>query len=480
MKRLTWVALVALGLLALPLLLLAGDGLRALPAQSNRREAETYREPTATSDRLYVLADNERVAIVDGASGERRREVPMAVFAADGSVAYAATRSWNKQAGDMTNVSALAGPDGRVLREMTVGGLYDLPRIGPLPAGLSPNDRWLVLRALPGTRTTNPQTGFVVLDEAFERPIRRVDLDGVFEFDALDSAGRSLYLIEYGDDWSAADTYRVRRYDLETGALDPAVVADKRNGETEMAGQRQAAVVSPDGQWLYSLYLHRPSELAFIHALNLDQGYAVCIDLPVEAVGDALDLGRWGLVRSPDGGTLYAANGGLGVVVEVNAVDLVVRRTAKLDMPEAARGSPFSHLARWLAPSAQAKIWVIHPAALSPGGQTLYLLAQEGVLAVDTVTLAVRNHYLAGRMLSSLALSPDGERLYALEPVPNQVLRLDQETGQVQAELASDDLWWGLVGVKKVIDPQVDLPSEPPAQDGLLGKVAGTAPAGPR
>jgi hypothetical protein len=446
-KQLTRVALVALGLLAVPLLLWAGDGLQVPSVQSNQWAAEPRTELTAAQDRLYVLADYERVAIVDGASGERRHELPMAVFAADGSVAYAANRGGDEQAGNMTKVYALDGADGGPLREMTVAGLYDLPRIGPLPTGLSPNGRWLALQALPGPQTVDPQTWLVVLDTAFERPVRRVDLDGVFEFDALDNAGRSLYLIEYGDDWSAADTYRVRRYDLDTGALDPAVVADKRNGETEMAGHRQAAVASPDGQWLYSLYLHQPGELAFVHALNLDQGYAVCIDLPVEALGEALDLGRWGLIGSPDGETVYAANGGLGVVVEIETAGLSVRRMAELDMPEAAEGSPFLHLARWLAPTAQAKIGIIHPAALSPDGLTLYLLAREGILAVDEATLSVRDHYVESRTLSSLALSPDGKRTYALEPGPNQVLRLDPATWQVQAELASDDLWWGLVAV---------------------------------
>jgi hypothetical protein len=450
-KRLAWVALATLGILALPLLLWAGEGLEMPPAQSHRGAA------APASDRLYVLADYERVAIVDGASGTRQHELPMVVLAADGSVAYA-----RFQSGGRTQVRALDATDGRELRMTSVEGLHNLPRIGPLPAGLSPNGRWLALQALPGPEREAPHSRFVVLDTAFEGAPRQVDLEGVFEFDALDDEGRWLYLIEYGADWSAAETYRVRRYDLERGALDPAVIADKRNGDEEMVGQRQAAVASPDGRWLYSLYLDAAGGLAFIHALNLVDGYALCIDLPVERVGVGIDLGRWGLVGSPEGDRLYAVHGGQGLVFEVDTASHTLRRRAALDQLGAGRGDLARRLAHWLAPAARAKIGMIRPVALSPDGQRLYAVAEQGILVVDTATLIIDDRFLPGRMLSSLALSPDGGRLYALEPDPNQVLRLDASSGQLEATLPSDDLWWGLLGVRRVAEGSAEVPGTCP------------------
>src|SRR5205823_7116666 len=123
--------------------------------------------------------------------------------------------------------------------------------------------------------------------------------------------------------------YRVRRYDLRTGALDPRIVIDKREAASAaMSGVRIAGVFSPDGGWQYSLY-DSSSTGAFIHALNLTGNFAWCIDLPGPK-SDRAAQRQWGLVTAPDGHAVYAVNPALGLAAEIRMVDgpLDLYRTA--------------------------------------------------------------------------------------------------------------------------------------------------------
>src|SRR5205814_245396 len=106
-------------------------------------------------------------------------------------------------------------------------------------------------------------------------------------------------------------------YDLRRGALDPGVIVDKTRGETVMQGIRLDAVPSASGEWLFSLYIDGNNH-PFVHALNLAQGWALCLDLPTgphDFEPQLLwSLATWpvsSIALSPDGARLYADRGAI-------------------------------------------------------------------------------------------------------------------------------------------------------------------------
>ena len=121
-----------------------------------------------------------------------------------------------------------------------------------------------------------------------------------------------------------------------------------------MNGYRRAAVYSLDGDWLYSVYT-RPHEGPFVHALNLEGQFALCIDLPFPTAPDfEADL-LWSMALSGDGKMLYAINGMTGQVAQIDASNgYTVRQSATLTWQPAATGQgPISNalagIGRWLA-----------------------------------------------------------------------------------------------------------------------------------
>jgi hypothetical protein len=267
-----------------------------------------------------------------------------------------------------------------------------------------------------------------------------VALDGTFWFDALSDDGSSLFLIERPGPDGSLD-YRVRRYDLGAGVLDPRVVVEK-GGPEQMRGTRISSVAAPAGDRLYSLYTNGPDGV-FIHALTLSGPFAVCIDLPnpsaptpTSAEAQEGERLAWSLALSAGGSVLYAVNGASGQVVVIDLNSNAVRRSAMLSMsPHQAKG-PLGGLLQRFAPAHAAAKQLMHGgAALSPDGQTLYAASGDGVLAIDTVTLKVRAHLLGGQAVAGLQLSPDGMRLYALPADGKGVPVLHAASGRLLTRL---------------------------------------------
>jgi hypothetical protein len=278
----------------------------------------------------------------------------------------------------------------------------------------------------------------VVLDTAFNQPLKRIVLEGHFLFDGLNNNGSSLFLTEtVGDDPTA--NYLVRRYDLANGILDPQVIVEKGEEEEPMSGVRQTAVASKAGDWLYSLYLdaaHGP----FIHALPIDNPqFAFCIDLPADSKDDSAKQSRWSLLLGNDSRTLLAVNGALGLVVEYNVLDgvpQVLRSKSLFDTPDAAG-------ALAAGPDAAAS----SVAALAPDGKTLYALGQRGLLAINTQALTLRGRFLPDWALDGIAISPDSARLYAASAAQGKLVRLDPSAGTIAAEVPVAGRPGGLVRV---------------------------------
>jgi hypothetical protein len=171
-------------------------------------------------------------------------------------------------------------------------------------AGVSANGDWVAVQNAGGRiRVLDARTGRIAYD---------VRLRGDFRVETVSSAGDFLFLLQDFVDGS----YAVRGYDLAGRQLLPGSLGTK--GEVvQMQGLASQVVASPDGRWLLTLYVNTQTETAFVHALNLIERFAVCIDLPPCTNCSREQLKDWALALAPDGRTLFAANTAVGNVATV-------------------------------------------------------------------------------------------------------------------------------------------------------------------
>ena len=147
----------------------------------------------------------------------------------------------------------------------------------------------------------------------------------------------------------------------------------------------------------------------------------------------------------PDGKTLYAANGALGLVAEVSVDELSVIRTATIPTPSTSVISRLSALLE--APVAEAKRILIGGAALSSDGSTLFVLAEKGLLAVNTKDLTLRGRYLMDTTLDSIAVSPAGDRLYVVSAEQSKIMQVSAMNGAMLGEVSGVKKPWGVLHV---------------------------------
>ena len=343
--------------------------------------------PAAPGDLVLLRAGAERTLALGAGSP---RALPAGQPAAGWRSLYTATPT-----GAATTVARVDVASGRTLGSLRLPGRWTLPAtvIGGAPDAATADGRTLVL-ARAGARTTR----FALLDASLRRPPRTVALPGRFAFDAISPDARRMFLIEQ----RPGGHYLVRDYDLLRDELMPGAIVDKAEPDEPMEGRPVARAVPAAGPWVYTLY--RKDSGPFVHALNTE-GFALCIDLPAAARSGPAAAGEWGLVLGPGDGTLYAANPALGLVVEIDAREPGVRRTARI--PSGAIGA---------APRL----------AIAPDGGTLYVPTAGGVVAVDTSALQVRRTLLPGHRVSAVVAS--GRRLYAQD---GAVVALDAASGAV-------------------------------------------------
>jgi hypothetical protein len=319
--------------------------------------------------------------------------------------------------------------------ESAIDGAWRLPTIGfdPTPVGVSanaaesPNAATVVLVEDVPAGTARTSSRFAILRHTpTGEPLSRViELRGSFDYDAISPDGSSLYVVEHLAG-APEGRYQVRAVDVATGVLRDAIIADKRNIGEAMAGWPIAQVRRPEGI-VFTLY--RGAEHPFIHALNTAEGWAVCIDLPASR-NDAVAALDWGLAPAPDGQAVFAVNATLGVAVDVNPMDLTVRRTATLQPP--ATGSivlaKFGH--GDVGPAGRRVV-------VAPDGRTLFAAGSSGILALDTARLTESRRLLDGTAVAALGLTPDGRTIYALEGSGGIVV-LDATSGDVVGRVPED------------------------------------------
>ena len=162
---------------------------------------------------------------------------------------------------------------------------------------------------------------------------RTYDLEGNFEPEAFSVNERRLYTIEYIP--ALAPThYRVRILRLRTGTVSP-IGRLKSQAPGQMRGTGRMQEYAPDGDVLYTLYTQQgPNDLhgapnqspnatnAFIHVLNLQFGWAHCVDLPQPfGTGDATS---GAIAVSPGGTKLYVTDWSNGAIAVVDPAKLEV------------------------------------------------------------------------------------------------------------------------------------------------------------
>jgi hypothetical protein len=292
------------------------------------------------------------VALIDTRSRAAHDRLPLGTPSADWKHYYTVSSG---------NLLDIDPETGATLSRVTLPGDYQLPAAtnSGIPGGLSPNGAWLVLQRFDGSASH-----LLVVDTAQASAPRRIDLPGRFQFDAINNTGERVYLIQY----IGGGDYHVRFYEMSAGALNPNFVVDKNEGGDAMSGLKLSGVASNDGSWLFSVYA-RAHAGAFIHALNLDGPFALCLDLPGTGYADGSNASLdWSLAMSPDGTRLYAVNAAMGVVTEIVTSTPAVGRTV--------------HFA---APS------LVGPggAVVSADNKTLAIAGSTGVVWLDTGTLTV-------------------------------------------------------------------------------------------
>jgi hypothetical protein len=317
-------------------------------------------------------ANAARLSIIDPRTGSQERDLPLGAIAPDWSVMYTL-----EHLDGITAVRAVALPSGNLIRQTTLEGRFTLPR-------LSANGLWLAIRSGDG-----PKSHEVVLDTASLERRSTDDPGGSDHFDALST---------------------------ESGLALPPCWGN-------------ASATAPDGRSTFLLKV--TANGASITARDMAGESAVHILLPYTSWHTG-----WSLTFSADGARLYAANGVVGLLVEVDTAQRKILRQA--DLPKK-RARIVESLMNSLAPAAAAKgPWESCGAVLAPDRRTLFIAGETEVIAIDTANLSVRRRYQQGHALDGLAMSSDGQRLYALKLKENRnprertrLLRLDVASGAV-------------------------------------------------
>ncbi|MEO8745093.1 MAG: hypothetical protein ABI334_09715 [Candidatus Dormiibacterota bacterium] len=350
--------------------------------------------------KLYeATTQHSNIAVIDSRTHAIERTLPL------GTPSAGWTHLYSVSSDSLVDTDPATG---RALHTLKLPGYYQLPpaTLSGLPGGLSQNSRWLALESSHPTSAVPTTTHIVVVDTTYAKALRRIDLNGYFTFDAISNDGQRVYMIEY----LSAGTYHVRMFDLLAGQLDPTVIFDKSDGSSAMAGLRLSGIPSPDGHWLYSVYV-REHASPFIHALNLDGPIAFCIDLPGYgyATGNGEDALHWSIAMPAGGARLYAANGATGVASEVSLTgdtSPTLARSIQIETGKAVAGL--------FVQDVQAKEFGANATVITPDGKTMVTAASSGIVWIDTTGLHAGARALSNWTLWSLALSPDGSVLWAL------------------------------------------------------------------
>jgi hypothetical protein len=143
---------------------------------------------------------------------------------------------------------------------------------------VSPGGRWIALTDGPpayAPGAPRAATRLVVFDARAGAETRRLDLEGDVRPEAFSVDGSLIFALDY-----RGDSYRVQTVYLETGEQFDTASRDKSVDRDDMYGTSVRAVLSADQTLLSTLYRNPdPGKPAFVHILDLRNGWAYCADL---------------------------------------------------------------------------------------------------------------------------------------------------------------------------------------------------------
>ena len=370
------------------------------------------------SDQVLILASYDGTVSVRATTGAVVFRAPYGVAAPDSSTVV--------QAQPLTTGTRVVASD----------PLTGVPRWSHDIAGtrrvrvVSPGGRFVALVDGDLNVASQPRATTVV-DVATATGTRELRLAGNLDPEAFSVDGRSLYAVDYLPAMNPT-RYSVRRIDLRTGGVE--LVPD-RDGSVRkpMPGYSSMQLMSPDGRQLYTFYasdepIHDGGEAyhAWIHVLNLDKGWAHCLELD-EKIGVAGSTNA-GLAVSPDGSRLFVTDGISHAVVAIDTATLKIVRTRFLPIVANTYQPPLD----------------------ATDGHTVFVGDQEGGFsAIDARTLAAGPVSISGSSgISAMRIDASGDALYLL--TRDGLLVVDRR-GRVLDR-------WVAPGDATSIDPSVSVP----------------------
>jgi outer membrane protein assembly factor BamB len=295
--------------------------------------ATTPREGARDASGVIFVDTGEGIAAFDTVSGKARWDAPRSLpsprfdrfFAVDDSSLVTLDPETGRERAEMKVPAGLAGS----VASFNGGAVA-------LTAGTSTEAPY---------RPTERSSTRIVVARPDQGRYRTYRLDGNFEPEAFSTDERKLFLIEYLDTGDPA-RYRVRVLRLQTGTIAPVGRLTKFAPDS-MRGTGRVQAYSPGGDVLYTLYTKQPPNYAhqdpgdvhnkgmvhaFIHVLNLEEGWAHCVDIPMP-FGMGEEPANM-LAVSPDGSRVYAGDGERVAAVDAAGLEVLsVKRTAEFPEP---------------------------------------------------------------------------------------------------------------------------------------------------
>lgn len=375
------------------------------------------REAKATRglEGFIALTTHRGIDLVDVRTAEPIHELPGAVASPDWSTLFQATGD-----GATTTLDRIDPATGET------AGSAEIP--GDLEIATVSSDGYVALTPTsPDAWQPREQTRIVVVDAGSSGtwPVHRFDLHGNFEPEAFSFDGESLFMLRYRPAL-APISYRVTNLHLGSGRVRPVYGPTKAAKVVEnMTATRVHQATSPDQGVLYTLYTNQPPEflsgvsdvdpehaLAFIHTLDLWNGTAVCIGLPV-SVGRVLPEAS-ALAVSPLGSAVYAIDVRGGTIAAMTGERFKISEH-DVDLSRLGRG-PIT-------------------ARVSADGSSLFVAGSRGLLALDTTSFVPSSFARSPRPVTGLAMSASGDGLFA--SWTGEIVMLDPITLGTVSVLAS-------------------------------------------
>lgn len=281
---------------------------------------------------------------------------------------------------------------------------------------------------------------------------------------AMSPDGRQVYSVGYGN-----DTLHVFQRNPETGALDPSPVQSLTEPNNQLDGAIRV-LASADGRNVYVAsfnsdrvmnYKRDPQSglLSLIDSVSNGTGYG-CFPLPCNGKIEGMG-GAYGMAISPDGQYFYV--GGVKSSANNGSSITVLRRNQLTGALTSKLGNTFLG-ANFVQKVNHADLEGVYDLAISPDGMYLYAASYSN--NPDSITVFKRNANGTLNYLSSidstavsqldgifrLAISPDGEHLYAASYDSSAVVAFKRNP--VSGGLSHIASYWD--GGKDAVDQSID------------------------